>query len=265
MAPRTFNEVYNLLTSRVYEDDYNSQAYYLSVVESQRNIPVNYLMERGCLFIPNNDYIHHYIGSDANQFGLEFYNGDRCLWALYVLLPVTDLVGDVVGLVGWDALHKFQESEGETGLSMYKVSSKNVFRRERFFLSDATLLKSTFDTRTVFITDGVFDSVALNYRGIPALALLGSTFSPEILYFLRWYKRIYVCADNDSAGMKLYKMLNKSLPGVCRVYQSEAKDIEEALRGDGKDGPLTQQFFKVMQGEVTGDLYLSNRRVFRRD
>lgn len=258
MAPRTFNDAYSMLVSKAYEDDYNSQAYYLSVVEEHRHIPVSYLMERGCLFVPNNDYIRHYLGNEADQFGLEFYNGDRCLWTLYVLLPVTDLVGDVVGLVGWDALHKFQESEGETGLSMYKVSSKNVFRRERFFLTDTPLLKRTFDTRTVFITDGVFDSVALNYRGIPAIALLGSTFSPEVLYFLRWYDRIFVCADNDAAGVKLYNSLRKACRGVHRVTQGVSKDIEELLRSDGVDGPITKQLLSALSSGVAGDIILKS-------
>ena len=257
MAVVSLSKVYSQLVTAVYEDDFASQKHYLSVVEEQRRIPVDYLVNRGCLFIPNNDYIHHYIGGDADAYGLELYNGDRCLWTLYVILPVTDLAGDVVGLVGWDALHKYQEQEeGATGLSMYKVSSKNVFRKEHFFLSDVGLLRQTFNDRTVFITDGVFDSVALNYRGIPALALLGSTFSAEVLYFLRWYKKIYVCADNDDAGLRLYRTLRKSLAGVHRVLQGKTKDIEELLRQDGKDGPITKQLLAAMKNQQGADIYL---------
>ena len=251
-----FNEVYSNLVAKVYEDDMASQTYYLSVVEDQRHIPVSYLLERGCLFIPNNEYIHHYLGAEADKYGLEFYREGNCMWTLFVLLPITDLAGDVVGIVGWDALHKYQESEGQTGLTMYNVSSKNVFQKDKYFLTDTPLLKRTFDSRTIFITDGVFDSIALNYRGIPAVALLGSTFSKEVLYFLRWYKKIFVCADNDTAGVSLYYRLSKSLPNVHRVLQGATKDIEELLRGDGVEGPLTKQLLAGMESNYSGDILL---------
>lgn len=257
MARVNFNEIYSRFITQVYEDDMESQNYYLSVIETQRYIPVSYLIERGCAFIPNNDYIRHFLGDDVNHFGLELYNGDRCLWTLYVVIPITDLTGDIVGLVGWDVLHKYQEqTEGRTDLSMYKVSSKNVFKKEHFFLSDVQVLRKTFDSRVIFITDGVFDSIALNYRGIPAIALLGSTFSPEVLYFLHWYKRVYVCSDNDAAGVKLYNMLKRSLNGVYRVIQNKTKDIEELLRTDGPDGPITQQLRSIMKSGISGDVIL---------
>lgn len=248
--------MYRLLLQRVYEDDEGAQRYYLSMVETQRHISVDYLIERGCMFIPNNDYITHYLGNDAYQWGLEFYRDDRCLWTLFVLIPVTDLSGEVVGLVGWDAQNKYKEiSEGAQGLQMYSGSSKNVYAKEKFFLSDVALLKKRFPSRTIFITDGAFDSISLNYHGIPALALLGSTFSTENLYFLRWYRNVFVCADNDPAGSKLYRKLKSSLPNVHRVWQGQTKDIEELLRRDDAD-TIVQQFQDAMQGTARGDIYL---------
>lgn len=261
MAAKTINELYTRLVSAVYEDDMQAQQYYLSVVESQRQISMDYMLERGFLFIPNNEYIKHYLGADAMAYGPELYAGDTCLWTLFVTIPITDLSGDVVGIVGWDALNKYKELEGEEqGLPMYKVSSKHVFKRERYFLTDVSVLKQTFSSRTVFITDGVFDSVALNYRGIPAVALLGSTFSPEVLYFLRWYRKIYVCADNDKAGLTLYSKLNRALPGVHRVIQGNTKDIEELLRTDGKDGPLTKLLLQGMSPKFSGDIILPTEK-----
>lgn len=257
MATPSINELYTTLVERVYEDDAASQRHYLSMVESHRHIPVDYLMQRGAVFIPNNDYIRHYLGSSADAYGAGLYEGEYCPWALFVILPIMDLVGDVVGLVGWDAQNKFKElEEGAKGLPMYKVSNKLTFARDKYFLSDIDLLRSKFDSRTIFIVDGVFDSVALNYRGLPAISLLGSSVSSEILYFLRWYKNVYIIQDNDTAGTKLYLRLKKALPRVYRVFQDRSKDIEELLRTDGVDGPLTQQLLGLLTQPAEDDYYL---------
>lgn len=257
MSKATFHDMYMRLIGSVYSEDLEVQEKYLSVVEAQRNIPVEYLLRRGCLFVPNNEYLHYHLGHEADIFGYELYNEGKCLWTHFVLLPIHNLLGDVVGLTGWDAYHKYIEiTEEQWGLSMYKVSSSNVFEKEKYFLSDIDLLKNTFDSHSIFITDGVFDSVALNSRGIPALALLGSTFSKENLYFLRWYKNVYVCADNDRAGLQLYSKLSKSLPHVYKVVQSKAKDIEELLREDPVDGPLTRQLLEATHSAKGADIYL---------
>ena len=223
MSKATFHDMYMRLIDSVYSEDLEVQEKYLSVVETQRNIPVEYLLRRGCLFVPNNEYLHYHLGHEADIFGYELYNECKCLWTHFVLLPIHNLLGDVVGLTGWDAYHKYIEITEE---------------------------------RSIFITDGVFDSVALNSRGIPALALLGSTFSKENLYFLRWYKNVYVCADNDRAGLQLYSKLSKSLPHVYKVVQSKAKDIEELLREDPVDGPLTRQLLEATHSAKGADIYL---------
>lgn len=246
MAKKDFNTLYSDLAYRIYADDMQSQRYYLSMIEDQRKISVDYLLERGCIFVPNNDYIRHYLGADANTYGAELYIDERCLWTLYVLVPIMDLSGEVIGIIGWDAQSKYLEiTEGAEGLSMYKTSSKNVFKKDKFFLSDINLLKKRFQERSIFVVDGVFDSISLNYHGLPAISLLGSTFSREVLYFLRWYDAVYVISDNDAAGTKLHKMLNRSLDNVYRVSQSKAKDIEEILRED-TDGYVVSQLNSVL-------------------
>lgn len=241
MAAISLHELYMELVYKVYEDDLQSQKYYLSLLEHTRNIPINYLLSRNCLFIPNNNYIRYYLEDRCFAHNAELYRNEQCLWTLFFIFPVQDLSGEVVGLVGWDAKNKYLE-EIEEGVSLptYKVSSKNIFNREQYFLSDVDLLRKKFDFRSIVITDGVFDSVALNCRNIPAISLLGSTVSSEILYFLRWYNRIFVSADNDDAGLKLYKKIKRALPNVYRIKQNKVKDIEEYLREDGLDGDATK-------------------------
>lgn len=253
----SLDTLYQELHGKILEDDEHSQRYYLSVVADHRKISVDYLLSIGALFIPNNDYIRHYLGTRAERSNAGFYYDGSCPWTLFAVLPVRNLAGEVVGLVGWDAYNKYQEvAEGAQGLVAYRVSAKSVFPRERYFLSDIECLQRNFDKRVVFVTDGVFDAVSLCYRDVPAIALLGSSFSKEILYFLKWYSAVYVCADNDRAGLALYNKLSKPLGNVHRVIQSRTKDIEELLRSDGIAGPLTQQLHALVDNPVKGDYRL---------
>ena len=243
----TLDQLYLELYSKVLEDDLASQQYYLSVVEDQRKIPVDYLLALGALFIPNNEYIAHYLGKQAFDSMVGLYFENRCPWTLFVVIPIRNLSGEIMGLVGWDAYNKYKElTEGQQGLVSYRVSPKSVFPRDRYFLSDVECLKKNFDKRVLFITDGVFDAISLSYRGIPAIALLGSSFSREILYFLSWYKAVYVCTDNDSAGVSLYRKLDRATSNVYRLTQNRTKDIEELLRTDGINGPITEQLYTLL-------------------
>lgn len=251
------NELYGRLVELVYTDDIEAQRTYLSYIADMRKVPVEYLMERGALFFPNNEYIHHYLHSDADAWGPGLYESDFCPWTLFAVLPIMDLVGDVVGLVGYDVQNKWKtDNEGAVGLPIYKVSSKLTFQRDKYFLTDIEVLKKEFSKRTILIVDGVFDSVSLNYRGLPAISLLGSLVSPEVLYFLRWYKGIYVIADNDTAGAQLFNRLSYALPGVRRVFQNKGKDIEQVLRGDGFNGPITKQLWDVVNNCPKDNIYL---------
>ena len=253
----SLDQLYKELYTRVVEDDMSSQEYYLSMVAEQRKIPISYLLQLGALFIPNNDYITHYLGDKALTSSAGLYYNGSCPWCLFMVLPIRNLAGEVKGLVGWDAYNKYRElSEGVQGLVSYRVSAKSVFERERYFLSDIDCLKVNFSKRVIFITDGVFDALALSYRELPSIALLGSSFSREVIYFLSWYHNIYVCTDNDSAGLNLYRKLARALQNVCRVTQNQTKDVEEFLRNDGFGGPRTMQLRKLVDNPTNSDYML---------
>ena len=126
---------------------------------------------------------------------------------------------------------------------MYKVSSSEVFDRSKYFLTDVNLLKELFSKRVIFVVDGVFDSMNLNRLGVPAISALGSYVSQSLLYFLRWFKFVYVVHDNDPAGMALTKRLQRSLPSVFPVSQTLCKDIDEFIRTSKEHEEAAKQFF----------------------
>lgn len=253
----TLDSLYSELFEAVMLDDLASQRHYMQVVETQRKIPMDYLFSLGALFIPNDEYIHHYLGDKVYSSNAGLYYNELCPWLMHVIFPIRNLIGETVGIVGWDAHAAYEKQvHGVEGKAMYRVSAKSVFARDKYFLSDINCLKHNFDSRVVFVTDGVFDCITLNYRNIPTIALMGSSFSREIIYFLSWYKHVYLCADNDNAGLMLYNKMKKALPNVHRVIQNKTKDIEELLRTDGKDGPITAQFLDLMKNPIKDDISL---------
>lgn len=267
---------YRRLTEVAYSEDYEAQCKWLGALSEVRKISVEYLIDRGCVFIPNASYVADCIGEEClsdNMMG--FYLGGRPLWQLYYILPITNLVGNVVGIVGWDAYGKYQaglresgesnRSEAFLGSGFYRVSGKYVFRRDKYFLADVKLLNESYEAapkgkRVVFVVDGVFDEVSLGEKGLPAICVLGSTVSNEVLYFLRFYDYVYVISDNDDAGLKLYESMKRAIPGVYRVIHNKTKDIEERLRsGDG----VKERLQELVTIPFKGDVYLDAIRFKR--
>jgi len=82
---------------------------------------------------------------------------------------------------------------------------------------------------TIYIVDGVWDSITINYLGLPAMALLGSRISEDVKKILSLYKQIILVQDNDQAGVSLFIELSKLFKNVWRVKipVSIAKDIDE--------------------------------------
>lgn len=254
----TLNDFYSQLLQRVFATDFEEQLTYLSVVADTRHIPVEWLVEQGIFFIPNNDYVTYHMGVGAKDPDYGFYLNGDCIWNQFVVIPVRDLANKVVGLTGWDAKNKYLvEYKGEVGLPMYKVSGKYLFNREDRFLTIPTLLRDKFSCGTIFLVDGVFDCLSLCQKGVPTIAMLGSTLSGTVAYFLRWYRKVYVVKDNDDAGNKLLQRVRAMVPSVRAVIQSKTKDIEEYLRDDTLSNHAISVFEKVMASEVDlGDIVL---------
>lgn len=250
----SFNEVYSKFIYDVWQTDYTSQEYYLGYIASFRKIPLNYLRKIGAIFIPNNNYIFHYLGSTAYKPDYDLYNNEHCLWTHFLIIPIYNFSYEVVGLVGWDVNHKVREQQGEKNLSMYKISNKYVFNKINYFLTDIELLKNSFSTHTLFVVDGVFDSISLNSLGFPCISLLGSMVSTTILFFLNWYQYIYVLSDNDSAGVSLYNKLKLSVPNTFRVLQSKAKDIDDLIKMDKEK--VVSQLSNLIANPIKGSVYL---------
>lgn len=226
----SFSDIANRLVSTVYADDMQSQEHYLKFIAQAREIPLEYLKSIGAIFIPNNEYIKHFVGAEATRREYDLYYGSSCVWTHFLMIPIRTASGVIKGFVGWDAANSLKLKNGAVDLTTYRTSNKLVFNKNNFFLTDHRVLEGTFDTSCIFVVDGVFDAISLNANGIPAMALLGSSPSKCHYYFLHWYKHIYILSDNDEAGLYLYKRLHSAFNRALRVTQSEAKDIDDYIK-----------------------------------
>ena len=112
--------------------------------------------------------------------------------------------------------------------------------------SHATLfnLYAVKDSSMVVITEGEIDAIKLMQEGIPSVSSTGGagTFPDEFIEPLK-DKKIYICFDNDKAGIKgVYEMLEKfpkarivMLPqgskDVCEFYQNHShEDFKKLMK-----------------------------------
>lgn len=225
-----FSEFAQNLIDKIYTDDIQSQEYYLNYVAAIRQVPIDYLKSIGAFFVPNNDYIYHYGGKESLNIDFDLYYSGNCVWTHFLIIPIRTFSGIIVGFVGWDMNNSLKKENGAVDLPTYRTSGKRVFDKNSYFLTDANVLKKTFNKSTVFVVDGVFDSISLNCRGIPAISILGSYPSPIQLYALHWFEHIYIISDNDEAGYKMYSRIKHAIPRTVRITQTKTKDIDDFLK-----------------------------------
>ena len=230
-----FSKFAQNLISKIYADDEESQEYYLNYVSSARKVPVSYLKSIGAFFVPNNDYIYYYGGKEATDINFDIYYSGVCMWTHFLIIPIKTFSGVIVGFVGWDMNNSLKKEQGAVDLPTYRTSGKRVFDKNSYFLMDAEVIHRNFSKSTIFIVDGVFDAISLNYRGIPTISLLGSYPSSIQLYMLHWFKHIYVISDNDVAGYKMYVRIKTAIPRTVRIMQAKTKDIDDFLKSYSKE------------------------------
>lgn len=226
----SFSNFCSELVNKIYKDDTQSQDYYLKFISAARQVPIEYLKSIGAFFVPNNDYLFYYGGNASLKYEYDIYRDGSCVWTHFLVIPVKTLSGKIVGFVGWDAYNSLKQQEGIPDLTTYRTTSKTVFNKNNYFLTDPLVLKNTFNTKSIFVVDGVFDSITLNSREIPTISLLGSYPSSLHYYFLQWYEHIYVLTDNDNAGSFLYKNIHRAIPRTVKLIQSETKDIDDFFK-----------------------------------
>lgn len=137
--------------------------------------------------------------SKFNDMALFSKEGNFLLNKRYIL-PIKDMVGNVIALVGW-----------------YRDSKKYITTPSKFFSKDCLFfgmeqLGNTGIGKSYFLVEGIFDALSLRSLGLNAVAQMGiiAGRKKEILYGL--FSRLVAIPDNDTQGKKVLTEDKWSLP-----------------------------------------------------
>ena len=142
-----------------------------------------------------------------------------------IIFPIKDLTGELVALQGraiTKSARKYYHTSFEKNKHLYG------------FYENFTKIQNQ---NRVVLVEGAFDVIACWQSDIPAVALLGTSFSLRQAMLLSVLTdNIFVWSDNDEAGIKSYQsVLGKTTSLGCNVQQikhpvyNDASELQEVL------------------------------------
>lgn len=157
----------------------------------------------------------HYTDELLQDFGLIDDNRNYYMSGRYVL-PIRDITGQVMALVGWD---KF------AGMRKYLTTTTYGYNRDISFFNYDIALREAWMYRNgkVIEVEGIFDALALTSVGFPAFANTGLEMSSIKEIMMSRFRGSLVFTDNDSGGRKAIPYLYTSEVGVSN-YTLRRKD-----------------------------------------
>jgi len=116
------------------------------------------------------------------------------------ILPVKDMMGNVIALIGW-----------------YPDSKKYITTPSKFFSKDCLFfgmeqLGKTGLNKDYFLVEGIFDSLSIRALGFNSVAQMGIDTSRIKISLYGLFRRIVGIPDNDKQGRKVLKGDKWSLP-----------------------------------------------------
>jgi len=203
--------------------------------EEQLNLKRGIAEFRGCsmekmLSFPSRqmrsqEHIDDFIGHSLYKLFFDHKIGSLVYGRL--LIPITTPSGFYISYVAYDVIAQIETRQTGEKKPSY-IAPKDARKDSLVFVPDNHWAQVT-ESDIIYVVDGVWDSITINYLGLPAMALLGSRVSDDITKILRLYKKIILVQDNDKAGVSLFIELSKHFCNVSRVQipASIAKDIDE--------------------------------------
>lgn len=238
---RLFSNEIKRGVEKIKTTDSEAQNKFIDIIcKDVRNIKSDVVKRANAFYVPNDDYMAFMFGPMIKGFDFDCYNSDgTCKWLNYLLFPITDLSGAVVGFAGFNP-HRYllSKEENDKSLNYYGYSSKHVFQKGNYLFGIEGCYKKALQDGYLIITDGLFDSISLESYGYNSMALLGSFVSDQVLAQLVFIKKVIIAHDNDEAGIKLAEYLKSKLNNVFCIKQKYTKDVDELLKTSYRDNYL---------------------------
>lgn len=116
------------------------------------------------------------------------------------ILPVKDITGNIIALIGW-----------------FPDNKKYITTPSRFFSKDCLFfgleqISETGVNKDYFIVEGIFDSLNIRSLGYNAIAQMGINASSVKVALYGLFKRLVGIPDNDTQGRKVIKNNSWKLP-----------------------------------------------------
>lgn len=133
------------------------------------------------------------------QWGLVSEQDDYILGGRYVV-PIRDIKGTVIALVGWHPMG---------GPRKYVTTPTLGFSRDTsFFNLDCFAYAWEKWNGTVYLVEGIFDTIALRSLGLPAIGNQGLEMSPIKTQILSRFGKVIALPDNDTSGRSVNPLTN---------------------------------------------------------
>ena len=240
---------------KIYRDDYDSQKYYLQTIcNDVRNLPLGAVLAVNAIFIPNDDYIVNFFGAESLDAKYNFYDKyGQCLWTNKLMLPITNVVEEIVGFVAFDPFRYLEMHEtGNALLNYYSYSTKDVIRKGDYLFCTPGTYKKAYRDGYLIVADGVFDTLSVSFYGYNTAAMLGSIVTDQLSAQLRLIDRIIVLMDNDEAGLELYTKIAQRHPNAIYLKQGKTKDADDIIKTKFRD-----EYFSELNKCINTEIPLS--------
>lgn len=236
----------------VWETDVEAQQGFLQVIAELRSVSIDTLKSVGAFFVPNDEYLARHCGAEIKEYEYDCYLDDEiCRWSNWLVIPIMDISGTVVGLAGFNPfLYLKAREENDWSIVYYQYSRGSLFKKGRYVYSPPGNYEKALDDGYVFVVDGLFDAISLWEAGFNACAMMDSAVTEEKVVLLRFVKRVILLADNDDAGVKLYRTLRRRVPQLELFKQGKTKDIDELLKTEFRESTIQQLEDLVKWGQV---------------
>lgn len=149
------------------------------------------LSETGIAFVSEDTCDYSKLKSDEfKDLGLFSDEGYFLLNGRYII-PIRDMVGNIIALVGW-----------------YPDSKKYITTPSKYFAKDCLFfgleqLKNTGVGKDYFVVEGIFDSLNIRSMGYNAVAQMGINTSRVKVALYGMFRKIVGVPDNDKQGRKV--------------------------------------------------------------